>query len=304
VTCLYAWPFAGAAPVTQAARSLPQAAPPVEADGEEAPADPLPPGAIARLGTARFRHCREIHCLACSPDGKTLASGEDVGRVHLWEVETMARRGRFTGHRDGIHGVAFSPDGRRLVSASVNTTLLVWDVTGQRGSPLRALTGKELRGLWDDLGDEDAVKAHAALWKQALAPGGVKLLKERLRPVSAVDGERVARLIRDLDDDNFKVRVKATEELEGMGGAVAGRLRKVLRLRCSAEVRWRVEYLLERLDRAMPEMLRRLRALEALEHAGTAEARGVLQALAKGEPEARLTREAKDALRRLANRPS
>jgi hypothetical protein len=39
-----------------------------------------------------------------------------------------------------------------------------------------------------------------------------------------------------------------------------------------------------------------------LEDVGTAPARRILEALAGGEPEARLTREAKAALRRLAGR--
>jgi hypothetical protein len=42
--------------------------------------------------------------------------------------------------------------------------------------------------------------------------------------------------------------------------------------------------------------------LEVLEHIGTPEAREVLKALAKDAPDARLTREAKAALERLARR--
>jgi hypothetical protein len=51
------------------------------------------------------------------------------------------------------------------------------------------------------------------------------------------------------------------------------------------------------------EELRGVRAVEALEHIGTAEAREVLQTLADGAP-ARLTREAKASLERLAKRPN
>ena len=45
-----------------------------------------------------------------------------------------------------------------------------------------------------------------------------------------------------------------------------------------------------------------LRAIEVLEHIGTAEARQVLKSLANGAPEARRTREAKSSLERLAKR--
>ena len=239
--------------------------------------------------------------LTFSPDGKTLASGDGSFQVRLWEVETMAERGRFVGHRDGIHSLAFSPDSRILVSASIDTTLLAWDVTGLRGAgPVRQASANVLRSRWEDLGDADGVKAYAAMWKLATSPGSTKWLKEQLRPVLALDRKRFAQLVGDLDDDNFKVRVKATEELETLGDGIVPLLRKVLRERISAEVRWRVEYLLEQLGKETPQRRRQLRAVEALEHAGSAEAGALLKVLAGGEREARLTREATAALKRLA----
>ena len=52
-----------------------------------------------------------------------------------------------------------------------------------------------------------------------------------------------------------------------------------------------------------PEELQLLRALEVLEMIGTAEARKVLERLARGAEECDLTREAKAALERLGQRP-
>jgi hypothetical protein len=50
--------------------------------------------------------------------------------------------------------------------------------------------------------------------------------------------------------------------------------------------------------------LRDVRAVEALEHAGMPEARRLLETLARGAAEARLTQEARASLRRLERRPA
>src|SRR5437764_508913 len=64
-----------------------------EPPGKEGPArpdlygDPLPPGAVARLGTVRLRHGHVVNSVVFSPDGTTLISGG--GReIHFWDVAT------------------------------------------------------------------------------------------------------------------------------------------------------------------------------------------------------------------------
>jgi HEAT repeat protein len=126
-------------------------------------------------------------------------------------------------------------------------------------------------------------------------------LKEALPPVAPADEKRLARLIADLDDDEFATREQATAELEKLGEVALPALRKALAANPSAEVRLRGEQLLRKDDDPVPsgERLRALRAAEALEQAGTKEAREALRHLAGGAGGARLTREAKAALERL-----
>ena len=113
------------------------------------------------------------------------------------------------------------------------------------------------------------------------------------------------RLITDLDSDRFEVRDAAARELTQLGEQVEPALRRVLEGKPSPEARRRVEALLTGPRRVRsPEGLRGLRAVQALECVGTAEARRVLEGLSRGAPEARLTREAKAALRRLAGGPA
>jgi WD40 repeat protein/tRNA A-37 threonylcarbamoyl transferase component Bud32 len=70
-------------------------------------------------------------CLAFSPDGKTIASG-DGKLVHLWNASDGTLRRTFSGHRDVLRCVAFSADGTLLASAGHDRALMVWDLVAGR----------------------------------------------------------------------------------------------------------------------------------------------------------------------------
>jgi WD40 repeat protein len=243
--------------------------------------------------------------LAFAPDGRTLAEGRTDGTIRLLETATGGERRTLSGHRGRVTSLAWSADGRILISASQDTTVLVWDAMGLSSDPPSAkkLTAAELESLWSDLAGSTTSRTHRAVWMLANSPEqAVPFLRERVRPAPSVDPEVIARLISDLSSTQFSVRDRASRQLRKLSETSAPAMRKVLVNKPSAEVRERVERLLESLAEWLPEDLCALRAIEALEHMDSPEAEMLLKALAKGSPHARLTREAAASLKSLGRR--
>ena len=90
-----------------------------------------------------------VYCVAFSPDGSSLASGNVDGTVKLWDVATQTRTATLT-HSDtdlynppatvggtrswSIYSVAFSPDSSILASGNGDGTIGLWDVATQQGT--------------------------------------------------------------------------------------------------------------------------------------------------------------------------
>jgi RNA polymerase sigma factor (sigma-70 family) len=244
-------------------------------------------------------------CVAWSPDGRWAVTGTPDGTVRLWEPLTGRERHRFTGHRGAVMSLAFSADGRTLVSASVDSTVLVWTIPSLRPTHAAGttdLSAEELAQLWDDLKGDDAERAYRATKRLVSGTGTVAFLVRRLRPAAAIEEQRLAALLKGLKSDRLALRQKATQEAEKLGNSAEPVLREVLNGKPALEVRLRIEWLLARIATPAGEQLRALRAVEVLEHVGDPLARQLLERLAKGEPDARLTREARASLQRLDRR--
>ena len=63
------------------------------------------------------------HCIAFSPDGRTLAAENN-----LWDVPTGRRKATLPGHRGTILSIAFSPDGKTVATASIDRIVRLFDV--------------------------------------------------------------------------------------------------------------------------------------------------------------------------------
>lgn len=91
--------------------------------------DPLPPGAIMRLGTTRLRQRHGVGGVAFTPDGKYLVSCGWRDSIRFWDVQTARQVRRFKSSGTSI-AVAFSPDGTRMASVGEGeNNVRLWDLT-------------------------------------------------------------------------------------------------------------------------------------------------------------------------------
>jgi hypothetical protein len=242
--------------------------------------------------------------LAFSADGRLLAVGGKEG-IRVWHLPTGRPLRSFAGHDGSLKSLAFAADGK-LVSLGRDGTALVWDTTDLKPEVKAAPDPIDADAAWASLIGADAAKAYRTMARLGESPAAVGLLRERLKPADAPDAKRIAQLIAQLDHDDFAVREQATKDLESLGQQAEDALRKAAGASPSAEAARRLAGLLEKVAAGATtgERLREIRALEVLEGLGPPEARKLLEELARGAPEAALTREAKASLERLAKRPA
>jgi WD40 repeat protein len=259
--------------------------------------------------------------LTASPDGRLVASpdGSTPGSISVWEGLSATKVGTFGGGTLGASTVlTFSPDGRTLASASEDTTVFIWDITGFSSGESKHVTFSTelLNSLWDDLGtsnhtvvthssDNCISQSQRALW--TFVSGGdqtLRFLRRKLRPVPPVEKQILTRLVGDLDHDSFPIRNRATERLAALGEIAESALRDKLNKQPTPEYRERATALLHNLQPPIssPEALKASRSIQILEQMNTTAARRLLQILADGATDARITQEAQAALQRLSRR--
>jgi RNA polymerase sigma factor (sigma-70 family) len=213
--------------------------------------------------------------LAFSPDGRMVASvsgawqnRKDPG-LRVWDVASGRPLRRFKNNPGGGFRVAFLPDGRSIITSNTDGAALVWDVSDlaeRRAS--EPLDAKALEALWLDLASDDAVRAFRASWALSVSDA-VPYLRDRLLS-AAVD--RAGQPAFALEKHAAFAERKATK-------SSAPRLSD---------------------PSASPEVLRSLRAIAALERAGNASARQILESLARSDQGPPVAQHAAAALLRLS----
>jgi RNA polymerase sigma factor (sigma-70 family) len=118
-------------------RELRQREPSNPAAAQPAAPEPLPAGALARLGNARLRHGTNLSTVAYSPTGDLLASGGQRS-IRLWEASSGRLVRELPGHAESVGSLAFSRDGKLLASGGWDKAVRIWEVaTGRQLQLLR-----------------------------------------------------------------------------------------------------------------------------------------------------------------------
>ncbi|HEV3447925.1 MAG TPA: hypothetical protein VG099_25025, partial [Gemmataceae bacterium] len=119
--------------------------------------DPLPAGAVARLGTLRWRQSAPADLLTLLPDGKTAVSAGDDHSVRVWDLATGKELHRFgsgaavnddvlelndmvfvMGGRSESGLSAVSPDGKVLATQFDGREVVLWDLqTGKKSKTIK-----------------------------------------------------------------------------------------------------------------------------------------------------------------------
>jgi WD40 repeat protein len=249
-----------------------------------------------------------VRNVAVSPDGRFLALvfGRDPG-VCLLETGSGLPYCRLTGHRDNPMCAAFSPDGRWIATGGKDGVVLLWDLNYPLQENRRSLqsSSADLNRLWACLAGAEVPKAWAALAELGLRNDVLPFLRRQLRPVRAVSSDEMKQLIDALSASSFAERERAGRDIMSLEEPSIPYLEKALAEKMPAEGRKRAQALLDALrsPALAQNRLRQWRAVAALERIGTPDAVKLLEELAGGLPEARLTLAAKDALARLKGEP-
>lgn len=144
-------------------------------------------------------HTGAILSIAVSDSGKFLATGDETGRLIIWDADTLTPRKLFTQHRDAITSLSFRRGTEQLFSASADRTIKIWSAS-------------ELAYIETLFGHQDTILGVA---------GGLEVNQETCVSVGARD--RTARLWKVVEESQLVFRGGGTARQKGMDKLRKGR---------------------------------------------------------------------------------
>jgi WD40 repeat protein len=79
-------------------------------------------------------HMAPVGTVEVAPDGKALASADEVGIIKLWDAGSGQIRATLKGHNGAVRALAFAPKGAVLASAGADGSVRLWDANaGAKG---------------------------------------------------------------------------------------------------------------------------------------------------------------------------
>jgi WD40 repeat protein len=98
------------------------------------------------------QHCGPVNCVRWNPNTRTFASGSDDKFVIIWELKECGLSDNIeewkacltmAGHNSDVKDLSWNKTGKYLASASVDNTIIVWNVEGRQHYPFKTLAGHE-----------------------------------------------------------------------------------------------------------------------------------------------------------------
>jgi hypothetical protein len=213
--------------------------------------------------------------------------------VHVWEKATWKVGFKYP-EANIVIGTRFSPDGKLLATSTHSNAQLISlrpEIKANASDP----------ELWAALLGDDAEAAYRAVWTLSEQPSrALAFLKAKITGPIRLDMAQVKHWIEMLDSEQFTEREAGTKNLAEKSRLVVAQLKAALAKPTSAEMRTRLERLLNAIPNSPTAAERaQIRAAEILERIGNVPAKQLLQAWAEGVPKAVLTREALASLHRM-----
>ncbi len=82
--------------------------------------------------TAEWAHDAAVQTVAVSADARWAATGDESGRIRIWEMGSGKSTQSFVAHPTAVTGIVFSLDGTAVFSCSLEKSLRAWNVaTGE-----------------------------------------------------------------------------------------------------------------------------------------------------------------------------